>query len=444
MKRWVVGLLVLLVPGLPGRADPALSLQEALRTAYLNNRQLKQSQLETARLERLRSAAGLQSLPTIQTRVVQSQVLTPMDYRIGRGVLGSYPGTGPIPSTPINLATIDGGQTTFQVVISQPLTDLHKVNLNVELKEQEIGAARCDEISAWAGLNTRVIQSYLSLLDTQLMLELMDDNLQFFREMERVTAEFLREKTALKADLLEVQAKRQEQEYQKLQLENALQTQKEMVNQLLGRAIHTPLRAEVPAALDSLSRPSDKNLRERALAQRPEILQAQHRLSQAEVGRELQRADFIPEVALQLSYEHTSPSGILPSQQALAQLSISWEPWDWGRRDHQIAARDLEVQKGHQALEDLKAQIASEVNSKERRCKELEFLRQARDTAVEAAEVRHRIVTLRYLHRTALTRDLLEAQVQLAQARRARQKLIFDEIIARAELDQAAGLVEAP
>ena len=58
-------------------------------------------------------------------------------------------------------------------------------------------------------------------------------------ETQRVTAQYLTEKTVLRADVLDVDARLAKSRYDLSVSENALETQREALNQLLGRDVST-------------------------------------------------------------------------------------------------------------------------------------------------------------------------------------------------------------
>jgi outer membrane protein TolC len=85
--------------------------------------------------------------------------------------------------------------------------------------------------------------------------------------------------------------------------------------------------------------------RARAMGQRPEIRQAQLRQKQAEQELRAKRAEYIPDVAAEINGLTLLNFGrFLPLQSNSAGLSVSWEPFDWGRKKHEMAEKKRTIE----------------------------------------------------------------------------------------------------
>ena len=63
-----------------------------------------------------------------------------------------------------------------------------------------------------------------------------------YEETDRVAQDYLAQESVLKSDSLEAKAKLAQARYQIVQLRDTLNTQKEQLNELLGRDLDTPFR----------------------------------------------------------------------------------------------------------------------------------------------------------------------------------------------------------
>lgn len=418
---------------------PVLTLGDALKLAGSGNRRLLNARLEIERNQELLSFQERQRLPGISLELQNNRLLTPMDFTLQQGALGTFDGIGPIPASDTVVSSVTNRYSQFRATFAQPLTGLHKVGLQVGVQQDEVDVARQSERAESLDVGVRLRQAYYALLDNQNAQAAVRESLRFYHELERVTEEQLKERAVLKQDLLDVRARRLEQEYQLVALENGFHQQREQLNILLGRPITTAFRVEDPHELEQNAQiPLDDLLKE-ADQKRPALLQARLRLRQAETNREIQRADFIPDVSLAVVYQTISNAGLLPPNLAMIQLRTQWDALDFGRRDALIAAKDKEVQAAAQQLADTQAQVASEVASQYRRLTELKALEAARQAALVAAEEKQRIALARFQVKLSLTRDVLQAQADLSAARREYRKLQFDVATAVAELNKVVG-----
>ncbi len=418
---------------------PILTLADALKLAGEGNRRLISARLEVERNQELLTFQERQRLPDLSLELQNNRLLTPIDFSLQQGALGIYPGIGPIPATDQVVSQVGNRYSQFRASFAQPLTGLHKIGLQVGVQQDEVDVARQGQRAETLDMGVRVRQAYYGLLDSQNAQAAVRESLQFYRELERVNGEQLKQRVILKQDLLDVKARRLEQEYQLLALENGFQQQREQLNILLGRDITTAFSVSDPHELDSsLLQTLDELLKE-ASEKRPSLLQSRLRLRQAETNREIQRADFVPDVSVAVIYQTISNSGLLPPNLAMIQLRTQWDAVDFGRRDAMIAAKDKEVQAAEQQLADTQAQVASEVASQYRKLQELKALEAARKATVEASEEKQRVTLNRYQQKASLTKDVLQAQADLSSARRDYRKLQLDIATALAELNKVVG-----
>jgi outer membrane protein TolC len=418
--------------------EPVLTLAEAVRLAVQGNRNLQIARLDVRRSQELAGATRAQMWPSVDVTVQRSQILKPLEFPIRQGALGTYPGVGPIPGQDTLLASVSGGNTRYSVGVSQTVVGLYKLGLAAEVQDREAEAARQGARSRASDLAGQVRGLYYTLLDTQNALVAARESLAFHQEFERLVAEYVAQGTGLPADLLEVQTALARDRQTVLALENGLRSQREQMNFLLGRSLDTPFRVVEPEVAPAPGQELSELLQE-ALSRRPEVLAAEVRLQQARTARELARSDYLPDVGLRLSYERQSNSGLLPPDLWMLTVQAQYDLLDGGRRDHQIAEKDLALEQAARNLEEARAQVELELRAQLRRLADLAQAVEAARLARQAAEEKLRVALARYQMNTALGREVLEAQAGLAQAQRDYQKTLLDQAAARDELDRILG-----
>ncbi len=87
-----------------------------------------------------------------------------------------------------------------------------------------------------------VKRTYFNILQTQSSLASTEEDIKFLRELDRLASHRLKEKTVLKSELLEAQARLTQEEQHQIVLSNQLATEKEQLNYLMGRNILTEFR----------------------------------------------------------------------------------------------------------------------------------------------------------------------------------------------------------
>jgi outer membrane protein len=152
------------------------------------------------------------------------------------------------------------------------------------------------------------------------------------------------EKTALKSESMTVKARIAQEKYNNLTLRNTLASRKEQLNSVLGRDVWTDFTvAEMPEATDAES--NIEAAQARALSARPELQEARLRVEQAKLDRRITKADYIPDVSLAVNNLSLTNVDLLPSNVASAGVLVTWDPLDWGRRKHELAAASKKIEQ---------------------------------------------------------------------------------------------------
>jgi hypothetical protein len=175
------------------------------------------------------------------------------------------------------------------------------------------------------------------------------------------------QQVALKSDSLEVKTRLAKAEYEALDLTNKLATQKEQLNNLLGRDVRRDFRASaVPDAADfgfDLS-----SARRRALDQRPELRAGRLKVKQAEVDRRIKKSEYIPDVSLGFTYLAFRNFGdIIPKNFASLGVVVKWEVFDWGRKKDQLAEKDKTIAQAKNGLHEAESLVRIDVGDKFRK-----------------------------------------------------------------------------
>jgi len=220
--------------------------------------------------------------------------------------------------------------------------------------------------------------------------------------------------------------------------ENGQATQREHLNQLLGRDVSTPFRVDIMPETDATILTLDA-ARRVALQNRPEIRQAHLKEKQAEYDRRLAKAEYIPDLSVSLRYVGFQNVQVLPANVAVAGFFFSWEPFDWGRKRNLVAEKTKTVEQARNGAQETESQIAVEVGMKYRKWAETALLLKATRTAQEAAEERLRITGKEYSVQASLMKDLLQAEAQNSETVYRYRQTVSSYWSALADLRKAMG-----
>ena len=257
-------------------------------------------------------------------------------------------------------------------------------------------------------------------------------------KLDRITLQYVSEQVALKSDSLEVKAKLARAQLNLLRAQDKLQTAKETLNDLLGREIKTEFRTAAVAPVT----PAEENLdlaEAKALEQNPQVAEAALEVKQATNARQLAKSQYIPD--LNFSVQYSSPFGydFVPTNVANAGFEFRWEPWDWGRRKHDVNEKTINIEQSKLKLTSTRSQILIDVGDKFRSLQEARAAVAVAQAKQEATREKLREVTLQYEQKTALLRDVLQQQAAMENADSEYNNAVTDFWSAKASFQKAIG-----
>jgi len=417
---------------------PLLTLDDAVSIALVNNRMVKNSSLEAQKFDFRVETAKTRRLPQFQTAVLGGELLHSFDYTIPAGSLGTYSNVGPIPSTNAKIHNPARFTTQATAAADEPLSQQYKIALGIRATEIGREIAKQDVRAERQKIASEVRNAYYNLVATQSALNAAREAVTTLEEAKRITTKYELEKTVLRADALEVDARLAKAHYDLSVSENGLATQREKLNQLLGRDLTTAFRVDLMPETEAEDI-SLQDARAHAEKSRPEIRQALLKEKQAEYDRRIAKAEYIPDLSASVRYLGFNNTEFLPGNVGVAGFFFSWEPFDWGRKRNAVAEKTKSVEQARNGAAETESQIAIEVGAKYRKWHEAALLLKVTRTQHEATGERLRVVSTKYKEQAALVKDLLEAQSRKSEADYKYQQALSSYWGALAELRRAMG-----
>jgi outer membrane protein TolC len=416
-----------------------LTLDQAISLALHDNRQVMNAQLGVGKAQDQLAATRTFRLPKFEFNALAGQQLVSPDFTFTRGVLGNYANVGPIPDHDIKLSTPMRPTAILFGQVTQPLSQLHRIRLNIKQAALMIDVVHEEVRGQQQSVINKVKRTYYGIVQTESALKSVRQALAFYRELDRVTSEYVVQQVALKADDLEVKTRLAKSETEELTASNQLSTLKEQLNQLIGRDITTQFTVSpVPEA--SMIDTDLAAARTRALEQRPEIREARIQVKQAELDKRVKKSEYIPDVSAAFTY--ASPRNFdtfIPKNFAAVGVAVNWEVFDWGRKKHQLAEKQKTIEQANNNLRDAESNVMIEVGA---RMRELQQAGQALRVAKlkqETARENMRVSMNKYKLESALFSDVLQTQATLADADYQYQQALMAFWTAKAEYEKAIG-----
>jgi len=438
--RWTVLLVVTSAfsSGQDLQPSRVLTLDDAIRLAIANNRSLKVASLEVDKSKWQVAEVKTKRLPSFSGSVLGSQLLNEVSFNFPAGAFGTIPGVGPFPTTDTKVTTPRQPVAYVVSQTTQPLSQLYKINLGVRAQELSVKIAGEKARAERQSLVKDVKQAYYAVLQSESQLEAAEANVKQYQELDRVVLQRVSQEAALKSDSLDVKAKFANEKYKLAQLRNTLDSRKEYLNNLLGRDIRAEFETEkVPVA--SFEEVELRLAQSRALAQRPEVKQAELSMRQAEYDRRIAKADYIPDVGIAFNYASNFNVDVLPRNMTSIRFELKWEPWDWGRRKDIVNQKKITETQAQTQLHDVQARVLMDVNARFRKLEESRLLISVAQAERDAAQQRLREVTNKYEQQAVLLSDVLRQQASTASASDDYQQALLGFWSAKSEFEKSLG-----
>jgi len=354
-----------------------------------------------------------------------------------KGAFG-FDGTNPLPSGPTTVTTDPKFSALSMVQAYQPLTQLWSAHLNLGLLDVGKKLSQEQLRQQKQQITDSVKESYYQLLQSESALDATNENVKALQEVDRTTSEYVKEKAALPYQSAGVKVQLAQAQLQQVTLQDTIQTQKENLNNLMGRDLATDFAlSPVPETLPEEG--SIELARQNALNGRSEIRQARFKVDQATYSKRLQKAQYIPEVGIR--YLFFSPFTVegLPRYFNSLGVQLKWDIYDWGYKKHLMDEKQRQIDQSQLSLTETSSQVVLDVSNRFRKLREARASLNVAQLAQEAEKEKLDVVIEQYKQKTTLLSNLQTEQANMAQAAAQYQQALANFWTARADFEKAMG-----
>ncbi len=418
---------------------PELTLEQAVEQAVANNSSLKTASFDTLRAADDLAANKTRRFANTQVTALGAQLVTKPSVTYPAGALGIYSATGPIPATDQKVEIARKPVGTVNVLVAQPLSTQYQLHLQLKALELGLEGTRQDQVKTRLEVVDRVRRAYYAVVEAQSALDSLQASLPYYQESHRLASVNRSKETILESDLLNADA-------QLLKIQNAISdasdrvaSASESLNDLMGRDVHTQFQvAAIGDADTDLTAPEAMEVR--ALHDRPDVKKAKLQVQQANYDARAKKAEYIPDVSLAFSYYTTANfENIFPTNVGTVGMSFRWEPWDWGRRHQEYQEKRAKEDQAKVGVDATERAVLLEVRNAYRQVENTRRQLTLSDVSAGAARQKLKEVQEQVKHEAALSRDLYQAQSDLASADSQQQQALAAFWKARADLKKAMG-----
>ncbi len=418
---------------------PVLTLDEAVAIALTDNVTVANATLGVTRATASLDAAKTQRLPSLVLEATTNYSILKQPFTVPAGAFGTYPVIGPIPDQDTTLASIDGPYAILAVGITQPILQQVRTGLVIDQHELDDSLAGQNLRSRQQDVVKQVKQQYYEILKTESSLQATMASIAFYRELVKLVDNYVKQDVAEEYESLETQARLARAEHRARSETNTLATQKERLNNLLARDTKTPFRVSAEAPASRRGYPDMADAESIAIAQRPDVQEKMLRLKQAETGARITKAEYIPALNVVMQFTQLFNVDFVPSTLWSVGLQLRWDIWDWGRKSNDLTKKRAEIAQAANDLDDTRAQVTIEVDSRIRELEEAQEMVKVTEITQAAATEKLRVLTNQYKEQSALLKDVLQAESELAQANSEHEDAVLSAWTAQVQLEKALG-----
>ncbi|MDQ7040816.1 MAG: TolC family protein [Rhodothermus sp.] len=437
MLHGLPGLFLCTVLVLPLQAQPVrLTLAEAIARGLQTHPDLATAEAAVAAAQARIGQARAALQPRLQFSISYQRLSEITPFVI----------TMPLPDTePIEITPNIPNQYRVQLLLQQPLFQGGRLRAQLQAARQEAAATAAERNVRREALAYRIATAYWQHVEAEALARAADENVRRLEAHLTDARNRQAQGLLLESEVLDVEVALEQARLEALRRRHAVQLTAVVLNSLVGLPPNTPLRLTDRPDTTRRPVPSLDSLWALALQKRPELAALRHTIARAEALRSMAQASRWPQVALVGRYLYARPNPrIIPLQDRFEGtweigLSLTFDLWNGLRTHHQMAeATALRRQAEAREASTLRALNVALTQAQLSVEQAYEQLRLAR-LVVQQAKARYALVRNQFAQGLRTSRDLLDAETALAQARTREIQAQIACALAWLTLQQATG-----
>ncbi|MRR07225.1 MAG: hypothetical protein EG828_09820, partial [Deltaproteobacteria bacterium] len=434
----VVAMLLLAGVGQASAGQLKLTLPEAIDLARQQNCTVNISHQKIEENRQRIVSARSHYFPQLSNKTSYGGLSDKQLVTIPAGSLGTVPGLGPFPGSD---TAIDQGATMMFIsstTVSQPLTQLFKINEGHEVAKAELAIAESDALKTESEIIFTVHQLYYGLLIGQKQKTAAEAQLTAAQEGLRESEDAVRAGNLLQVAVTGSRVKLLQGRQALVAAEIQIADFTLELNDLLGLPLDTVL---VPAEIEDplqAPKPLPEYLRQ-TLAHNPDLESAKAAVAKAGHAVRAARAEYIPDISLFASHIYQDGFPFVVNNVGMFGMQMTWDIFDWGNRRGLVGQRRSQMTQAEENLKRIEQHCTVEITTAFRKLEQRSILL---DVAAETLKLQR--------ENQRLTADRVKAgtstSARLAESVAAVRKAELDELqaglgyrLALAELNRISG-----
>jgi outer membrane protein TolC len=414
-----------------------LTLDEAVRLAISQNRELKIARLKVIASEQKKAGEHSGYFPrlTNQSNALHITALQIVD--IPPGAFGTVGGTL-VPAQGITLG--QGALTLFSsgTQLSQPLTELIRTYDANRIAAADVAISRDDLKKAENQVALEVHTLYFGILIARLRKQAAEEQSSYAAENLRESENDVRNGSALNIAAIQGRATLLQSRQAVLTAELQLADLTTELDSVLGLSLDTQLELAPAAPANVDQRPRDQYVSV-AWAENPEILAADRAVRKAQAAVAAAKTAYIPDITAYARHSYQDGVPFLVRNFGTFGVTLSWDVFDFGKRRAAVREREAELAQAEENLKRLKEEVAVKIERSYNKLERTRSLVQVASQVVKLRQEGERLAQNELAQGVVVVSARKEATAASYQARADFLEASLGYDLAWAELEQAVG-----
>lgn len=329
----------------------------------------------------------------------------------------------------------------ISIRLIQPLTPLYSIHQLNRLDSLGVRVARTKLDATRQQVRHNVTQAYILAYQAQVLATIMRSADRLVKGHTKRIKMLLAEDMVRRAELLKVQVKAAQVKQTILKARAAVELSKSNLARVVGLDINTPLTLTERFRDPPLPYPLTlKQCTARAMRQRAELRLTRLGAAQLRAGRKATLGQLIPTVAAVAQFDANHGLGVvMPKTSFFVGAVLQWD-FEWGRKIRQADVLTARLNRVRAMERKARSVIPLQVKKLYLDLRVARASLKVAKTAVRAAAESHRIQIKRFELRANSSTDVLDAQMELTQAKGNAANALYKYYLAKAALDRAMGV----
>jgi len=430
MKRSIIISLLLAVVIYP--QNKKLTLEECLQTGLQNSRQIKISESVLRSSDEKVSEFTSQMLPKLSLSAGYTYMNLNNPTELG---------IGPAPIKVLNPFYAYG----MQLSVQQPIFTGFQLSSSRSAAKNTYEAISFEHQKNINNKALEIYSAYWNLFKAKKQYELMEEYFASLNENLKQTKDFLDNGLATMNDYLKIKVQVSNTEVSLIDAKNNFEIARASLNKALGIPLNNPTEIETSLTPIEDELLNYEDMLSDALINREELKSLEYKINAGEDRVTAANSGWWPKLYASgtfFLYNVNAETFSIDNERMqlwFAGLSLNWDLWNWGYTSSLASQAEEEVLQNKESMELLKEQIELEVYKAYLNLKSEKQKTDVGRLSVESAEENLRLTKEKYEYQLATSNDLIDAEVELLDAK---TKLAFanaDYELAKVKMDLAVG-----